>query len=388
MVYLDGDSDLDAFARRNLEQMTEVGSTGAVNIIVQFDGFGPDTPAVRYKVEKGSLTKLADLGEINTASTDAISNFLTSSITSFPAAHYALILWDHGDGWKGMLSDWGNNGVKSPEFPISAIAGGIRTAETTTGRKIDIIGIDACIMATVEAAYEFKDVADFLVASQELVQLTGWDYQGLFSSLMADPLRDPENMARLMVDSYQKYIESNPSLNDSRSQTISAVRLGAKIEAVAQAVDQVAGKLIQEIQDTASLHETLSRLTNVRLEVQKFDLEVHRDTYVDLFNLATLLGAEGEPIQKAIGDAVVTAWHGTARPGASGISIVFPNLQALYDQAILTGYSGYDPDYINAGGTRAFPAAFLDAFSWPKLLDTYYKAQFDTLYRTLQLWPT
>ena len=35
------------------------------------------------------------------------------------------------------------------------------------GQKIDLVGMDACLMAMVEVAYEIKDYVNILVASQE-----------------------------------------------------------------------------------------------------------------------------------------------------------------------------------------------------------------------------
>ena len=127
-------------------------------------------------------------------------DFIAFGVKTYPARHYALILWDHGEGWESgvdkrvssLLEDWNNTNIKSTPLPNYVVAGGIQDAEVLTGVKLDILGVDACVMATIEAAYEFRNSAGILVASQDLVQGYGWDYRDLLSRLTANPAIAPK----------------------------------------------------------------------------------------------------------------------------------------------------------------------------------------------------
>ncbi len=111
MVYLNADNNLEEFGLDNFMQMSQVGSSDKVNIIVQMDRNGkyaftqPQwTQTLRFKVNKGTPplpdSSVQDMGELDMASPAVLKDFLTWSIKSYPAKKYMLIIWDHGDGWR------------------------------------------------------------------------------------------------------------------------------------------------------------------------------------------------------------------------------------------------------------------------------------------------
>lgn len=52
---------------------------------------------------------------------------------------------------------------------------------------LDIIGFDACLMATYEMAVHLPSYADYMVASEELEPSLGWSYDGWLGDLAANP---------------------------------------------------------------------------------------------------------------------------------------------------------------------------------------------------------
>ncbi|MBW1675421.1 MAG: hypothetical protein JRF30_01090 [Deltaproteobacteria bacterium] len=44
------------------------------------------------------------------------------------------------------------------------------------GRKIDILGLDACLMNMIEVAYQLKDCVQVMVGSEEEEPFDGWPY--------------------------------------------------------------------------------------------------------------------------------------------------------------------------------------------------------------------
>src|SRR6185295_20386056 len=49
--------------------------------------------------------------------------------------------------------------------------------------EVDIIAFKDCFMSTLEAAYELKGSADYILASQEIVPIQGWPYRNIFDQL-------------------------------------------------------------------------------------------------------------------------------------------------------------------------------------------------------------
>lgn len=385
MVYLDADNDLDPYASGDLAEMMAVGSTAEINIIVQYDGYS--TPSItktayRYKVEKGTLTKLADLGEVNMASAQTISEFISYAASNYPAERYALVLWNHGNGWKSgssakqvssILADWDNNGAKSAPLDNNLVAKGIAGGGVT----IDMLGVDACIMATIESTYEFRNVARYIVASQELVQIKGWDYRDILTRLTSSPSMSASDLAIQAVASYKAQSDAS-GLKD---QTISAISM-SEIQSVATAVDAMSKSWKMAIPTPGSL----SKLTTARALVQEFDPYVDANTYIDLTHFATLLDGSASPVASAVKKAVIAEYHGPDRANSNGLSIAFFNLQKIYNSSIFLKMSLYDPAYINLATTRTNPVGFLDNTAWGTLLDSYFTLQYPAIYPAMRSW--
>jgi hypothetical protein len=113
MVYLDADNDLESFGIKDFNEMEKIGSSAEVNIIVQIDriaGYdntnGNWTGTKRYRVTQDANTSqissavIQDMGEVNMGDPATLTAFITWATTSYPAEHYALVLWDHGGGWQ------------------------------------------------------------------------------------------------------------------------------------------------------------------------------------------------------------------------------------------------------------------------------------------------
>jgi hypothetical protein len=377
MVYMAADNDLEISAPLDIQEMQSVGSTENVTVLLQYDT--RSRPTRRYRVEKDRLELLQELGELSMASGDTLRDFIAFGVKTYPARHYALILWDHGEGWesgvdkrvRSLLEDWNNTNIKSTPLPNYVVAGGIQDAEVLTGVKLDILGVDACVMATIEAAYEFRNSAGILVASQDLVQGYGWDYRDLLSRLTANPAIAPQDLAAAMVDSYRQFVES-PSWGYG-DQTISALTLGAGMETLAQEVDALARRLKASLDDPATRDAALQRIADARAQAQ----QLRPPTYVDVDDFSSLLEPSDSltPLQNALRAITIAEYHGAKRPRAHGLNIVF------YDLPEAVRYSVYGFDYVNydpatGKGSRS---SFINDFTWDELMADFFAYKYPDL---------
>jgi hypothetical protein len=102
MVYLAGDNNLEDFGRRDLAGMKAIGSTGDVQIIAEFDQMSDGTTR-RYALTRDralSEDVVAELPDTNTGDPATLLGFVRWGLAAYPAEHTALILWNHGTGWK------------------------------------------------------------------------------------------------------------------------------------------------------------------------------------------------------------------------------------------------------------------------------------------------
>lgn len=217
MVYLAADNDLESAGIKDINEMEMVGSTSEINIVVQADRIpGYDisnsdwTNTRRYYITQDFdpfqiNSQFNDLGELNMGDPQTLVDFANWAAINYPAKKYLLVIWNHGGGFrslnlaKDIAWDDTNGGDKITmpelEYALSMISAQI-------GKNIDIVGMDACLMAMTEVAYQIKDYADILVTSEESEPEGGWPYDTILSQLTSNPSLTSTQLATNIVDDY------------------------------------------------------------------------------------------------------------------------------------------------------------------------------------------
>lgn len=113
--------------------------------------------------------------ELNMASSETLKSLLSFARSSYPAEHYALIIWGHGCGWRGYTIDEQSDAVMSLPALHEAVSG--------AGIPLSVIGFDCCYGAMLETAYELRNDAEILVATERDEPAAGWNYTYLFQAL-------------------------------------------------------------------------------------------------------------------------------------------------------------------------------------------------------------
>lgn len=228
LVYINADNNLYPFAGLNMAQMEKVGSSAGVNVVVQLDPEPRNLPTTRYFITKnpnpvqGKITSqvLENLPETDMGNPKTLADFLVWGVQKFPAKKYAVIIWNHGNGWQGVsYDDNPHNYLNMPmlrqglEVMNQAIAQQ-RGASRASGALIDILNFDACLMSTLEVAFEMRTVAKYLVGSQFLEPGEGENYTAFLQPLTAKPQMEPRELAEIMVYQYAlNYQNSNDDIN-------------------------------------------------------------------------------------------------------------------------------------------------------------------------------
>jgi len=332
LVYEAADNDLEKYMVQDVNDMENIGSNTDMNIVLQMDrgkepselsgGWGG---ARRLRLTKNEdpynidSPVLQDLGQVNMSKPESLSDFIQWGMKNFPAEHYMLVMSDHGAGWKGGIEDKSHDDWMS----MPEMRQGIEDAQKRTGEKLDIIGFDACLMGQTEVAYELKDSADYMVASQEREGAEGWPYHNILSK---DILKNIERAIKLKVklkpDEMAKFIVRASAQDQKNLPTMSAIDL-SKMDKVAKATDKFAKALIET--DTPKTHlKTLVRQT------QKF--EGFKDHY-DFCRRIVLsdevkdekLKDSAQEVMDRVYEAVILEEHSKDYPDAQGLSIYLPS---------------------------------------------------------------
>lgn len=386
MVYLAGDNDLDSAGVADLAEMKQVGSNRDLAIVAQFDRSGTKRRTKRYLLRKGgtlAADAVADLGETNTGDPAVLRDFLLWAIGTYPAEHYLAVIWNHGSGWddadvyrlgrslkRDILrrgrnisgTDFGaglsfsaaravtRRGLRREVFS-STIEKALTTRaiafddqardfldntelqrvfEAVTrqlGRKLDVIGLDACLMNMFEVQYQLRGAAGYCVGSEEVEPGEGWPYAAILAALAAEPSLTAERLSALIVERYLSSYRASDNVTQSAGDL-------AKIQQAAAALDVLAQLLVAGLSNPS----VRSALVSTRSRVQSY----YTADYVDLWDFCSLLQQETSDRQiraacagviAALGELIIKSGSKGAEVGHShGVSIYFPlkKLSPLY----------------------------------------------------------
>ena len=332
MVYLDGDNNLDPDAHADMAEMAVVGSTAAVNVVVLLDEF--DGPANLLKVNAGGSQivngfplngKEADMGDGATLAT-----FVDFVVAKFPAQHYLLDLWDHGDDFRGFAWDDHPYADGSPGDDFMTHT---EIINALAGHHFDILAFDGCVMSNLEVAYEYAArgvSADFLVASEIYIPNQGFAYDTILAPLVANPAMDGLALSRTIVDSYVAFY------GDGGWQVgLSVVKLSA-VPALVDAVLHLASALEANM---PAYRECIGEGRGAgHLGWSMYGW----DAFIDFPAMATILrGCLGpnalldplfDGVQAKLGNAVVYVQnaHALDVKGAGGIGVFFPGSEGSF----------------------------------------------------------
>lgn len=384
MVYFAADVDLESAALADLEQMKVAGSSSEVDLLAQLNP-GGSRPIRRYHLQKDTYLQEDLIPTIdpkegehflnNVNARKDLVDFVQWCADRSDAEHYALILWGHGQGWQAdnpdpcFLPGAGNPRKSLAErieqlpstdvpimssvslsLPVTLLNGDtgfltnndLREAladakKILHGRNIDLLGLDACLMAMAEICCQIQESVDYLVACEDTVPDESWPYDSILKVLVANANRiSAEDLARVIV---WKFIFDFGQKRKFVTQSI--CRLGgdngASLKKFTTALERLVATMLVEIKDP----ETRWAAMIARSQVQSFYL---RD-YVDLFDYCRLLTANSKSpaVNKACQDVMDALRNENTNNNGSPGGLVIDNGTYGYPLKCSFGVSVYFP---------------------------------------------
>jgi len=332
LTYSIADTNLEDFMMNDLEEIGAVGTQEGLNLVALVDRAADytDTDVLgldnwvggkTLEIGDGSATELEDMGDINTGDPAVLSTFIAYGLTNYPADHYALIISDHGASWPGVGGDESSDedGLSLSELD-TAISGGLSDSGVD---QLDLLGFDACLMATYEVASALAPYARRMVASQELEPGHGWDYRA-FETVADDGEATVDELAGSIIDAFAAQATDE---GDEASITLSSVDL-TKMDTVDAALGTFTGVLVEQ---ASSVGGTVGRSLAGSLGFGASP-DPDQDSFMtDLSMLTGQIGVDFLPasdaaddLTRAINDVVLDSVDGQATKGATGLSIYFP----------------------------------------------------------------
>lgn len=340
--YIAADNNLTADQMNNIDQQEKVGSDVNTHIAAYIDvghkpnPFDKEWSGCRlYYVTKDSVPKklnsklIKDYGiKVDMSNPNTLRDFVVEAVKKFPSKYVALILNDHGGGFTGAMSDDSDGRTMT----VPQIRQALEEAQRITGKKIDILGMDACLMAETEVAYELKGVADIYLASEENEGGAGWTYDSMLGgnrigeaiSKLQKMMKSkrinvaPKDFAEIVVEVNKKHNDDIP--------TFSAVDL-TKFNTLTAAVD-VFAKAIIDTNEKEKVKEAVKKAENYGGGWAPYkDIHDLYDICQKIISSVTddKLKSAAENVKKAVNEVVFANENNpVTKPNSHGISIYFP----------------------------------------------------------------
>jgi len=208
LVYMNG-SDLESESQEATSDLSEMiagaGVSDQVNIIVQTMGtkkwdakFGiSNKKTERYKLDGNGLTLVdGSLSQLDCTNPKTLSDFIKWGAANYPANRYILVFWNHGGG---SVYGFGSDEWVSDEEATLTIDE-IHSALNTAGVTFDFIGMDCCIMSSLEICYALEPYCDYTILSEDFESGLGWYYTNWIKALYANTSISTQELGKLICD--------------------------------------------------------------------------------------------------------------------------------------------------------------------------------------------
>lgn len=194
-------------ASTDLMHITNVQLPENITFIIQTGGaYHWDYPGInpnrtqRWKFDHNGLTEIYSGPAENMGSPEGLSNFLEFS-KPFYGDHNAFIFWNHGGGAFGAEHDeifddmLANKEIRECFEKIYPV--------NVDNPPFELLGFDACLMASTEACNEFAGIAQYYVASEE-IEMDGWKNSKWVQDFANNPNWNGAQLGKAIIDAFME----------------------------------------------------------------------------------------------------------------------------------------------------------------------------------------
>jgi hypothetical protein len=393
-VFMKPDAALEAAAVADIEEMKRATPGDDVHVVVHFERAND---VERLSIEAGREV-LAKSEPRRPTAEDSVCQFLAWASQHYPATRRMLVIWGHS---RGVGIDLAGPSAapeavglsradltlrRSPSGPprdalrIPALGKAISSKLTESSpdqrridrkKPLDVLGFDACYMASLEYACELADEAEYLIAAEGYVKRSGWDYRGVLDSVRSVSPVAPDALAWTIVD-HAAALEGNTALSRIALNGIDLKSIRAASTASERAkVTGIVGAFYR-------LVNALTRVVADPIEARALRIALNRTSYLQVrqfldvrdlcFRLADAfdgdIGAAAAAVLHEYDDMVDSRATGTALGVLNGLSIYCP----LFRAEPPLGGASVDVDAIVDRDEYA-QLAFVKFTGWLKLCD-------------------
>ena len=144
----------------------------------------------------------ADMGHVQT-----LTDFIRYGKENYTADHRVFVFWDHGGGSAaGICVDERTGHILSLNDVHNAFAASYEP--NADNPPFELIGFDACLMATYDTVNALDGLTRYVTASEETEPSVGWNYSGWVGALAENPAMGGAKLGQIICDTYMEDCKS------------------------------------------------------------------------------------------------------------------------------------------------------------------------------------
>jgi hypothetical protein len=387
MVYFAADNNLGPYAKQDIEELRLATANSNIRVIFQTE-YPESSHTMRGVIENNTIQYIDTGSNLNMADKKTLSDFISWGKANYSSDRYVVSLWSHGLGWRlnGVSGDLTFLSQSSNSSDVNSnVAVEQQTASSNSPFKIkfnqnkfivnyssnsvnkgaiaddtsnafmsiadignalnnaggvDVLVFDACLMQMTEVAYALKDSAKVMVASEDNVPATGFNYTSLINSLINSTALTTQqigtNIAKTYINSYSSSKSavhvSNLDLTKIADLRNSITNFAASLYPM---VGSEKGNISQAKQQSADFYnlghmDLLGFMQNYRNITVSTDLKTKADDVIDKANSVVLYS-----------DIYIPDNTTSYNQNAKGLALYLPSsTQVNQDTSVLAQYQG------------------------------------------------
>jgi len=225
-------------ASGDLAELCSVALPGNVQVVIETGGaYEWEDPRVdpdmlcRFLYSGNRLQLLEKQPGASMGRGETLADFLRFCRKNYPADHEAVILWDHGGGSVGGVICDERYGMECMDLRDVRAALEAVYKPNEKNPPLDLMGFDACLMATIETAGALQGIARYMVASEETEPGCGWEYAGMLRALAEQPRLNAARLGRAICDTYAAGCNAIGQAGDITLSCVDLTRVGPLLAA-------------------------------------------------------------------------------------------------------------------------------------------------------------
>ncbi len=213
-------ADMAGVATEDISEICQGLDSDKIHVVIQTGGatrwgnsrINPNKTQ-RFTVENGHLKELANMPLQDSCNPDTLADFLNYCEEQYPADHRMVVLWDHGSGAFG----YGRDDIYQTSMSLKDIRKALESVcePDPENPHYDLIGFDACLMASVENAHMLYGYGKYLVGCEQTEPGGGWSHDVYLQAMSEDPTMSPAAIGKTIADSFVDfYMDKNCGISN------------------------------------------------------------------------------------------------------------------------------------------------------------------------------